>query len=544
MAFNPSSTIYLCNVPIDNTYQNQIFFSSRNAQNAYFSERVKKTFLNYLTVRKSLPDGAFTSSVRVDANIDELYECNYMYYQNANHGTRYFYAFITKLNYVSEGTTEICFETDVYQTWWFDVTLKLSYVVREHSVRDSRGENIVPEKFNFQDYYYTKYPDGATSLGEYGYLVTTTESYSDTGASEITVDSTDARKMSGIYQGLYFYYFSGANAYLKNFLKNVDKDCVLSVNVIPEFNVGFANIGLTEKSVEDPGYRQGWIQTNSEAPWREVYISPSVYREFEGYEPKNNKLFTSPYIKIIATNNSGEEAEYSIEDFDPEYSITFKMYGDISINPSVSLIPMRYKGVEENYMAGISIKNFPQCSFNTDTFKLWLTKNQFSTALGTVTGVAEVAGGIAMIATGAGTPVGVGLIAHGATGVMNTMNNVYQASTEPNKGHTGGVQNNLLTAIGRNKFDFYVRRIKREYAETIDNFFTMYGYATNKLKIPNISSRPYFNYVQTVDCNIEGGIPTDDMQKLKSMFNNGVTFWKSTATVGDYAVDNRPVIVG
>lgn len=533
MAFNPSSTIYLCNVPIDNTYQNQIYFSSTTEQQTYFSNRVQKTFSNYLTVRKTLPDGSLVSSVKVDCNIDDLYNCNYMYYQNANHGTRFFYAFITKLIYINEGTTEIRFETDVYQTWRFDVTLKESYVVREHSKTDNIGDNVVPEKFNFQDYRYTKYPDGTTSIGDWGYLVTSTEPYND-DATDTLSGQQAGKRMTGIYQGLYFYYFTGKTTALSEFLKNADKDCIISISVIPHFNVSNNPVGLGETAGE------GWISYADGVPEKTYNFNLEDDYYFETYKPKNNKLFTYPYRKFMVTNNSGNEVEYAIEHFIDPANVVFKMYGDISVNPSLTLIPQDHNNVSENYTTGISIKVFPQCSFNTDTFKLWLTKNQFSVGLGAVTGVGEIIGGVAMMATGAGAGVGGAMIAHGATGVLNTINSVYQASTEPNKGHTGNTQNNLLTAIGRNKFDFYMLKIRPEHAKTVDDFFTMYGYQTNKLKVPNVSSRPYFNYVQTVDCNITGAIPDDDMRQLKAMYNNGVTLWKSTATVGDYSVDNSP----
>ena len=92
----------------------------------------------------------------------------------------------------------------------------------------------------------------------------------------------------------------------------------------------------------------------------------------------------------------------------------------------------------------------------------------------------------------------------------------------------------------KNTLTIYIRKIKKHQAKIIDDFFTMFGYQTNSVKVPNISSRPYFNYVQTKGVNIVGSIPNDDMRILKAMFDNGVTLWKSTATVGDYSVDNSP----
>lgn len=44
--------------------------------------------------------------------------------------------------------------------------------------------------------------------------------------------------------------------------------------------------------------------------------------------------------------------------------------------------------------------------------------------------------------------------------------------------------------------------IKQEYARVIDNFFNMYGYKVNDVKIPNITGRLNWNYVKTVDINL------------------------------------------
>lgn len=550
MAFNPSSTIWLCTVPFDNTYKNVVDVTSVDEQKAYFEKRIVTTLSEYITVRKSLPDGGFQSSVKVNKNIDEIQTCNYMFYTNANHGIKYFYAFITNLIYVNEGTTEIVFETDVFHTWRFDITFLESYVVREHSATDKIGDNLVPEKFNFQDYEYRKasvYDENGNDydpLKNWGYLVATTEQRGS--------DGSRGKMMSGIYQGLYFYYYHNENN-LNNFLDEIEEeggDCVVFIAVIPEFCLSNNTIGATDTDKEN---REGWIYYSDEPATTTVCVGyqPENYT-FEGYKPKNKKLYTSPFNKLVVTNNNGEQAEYEAEYFDMDDPteltlLKFKLYGDVSANPSVTLVPYFYRGVAEKYDSGISISGFPQCSFNSDTFKLWLAKNQYGVALDTLGNVGQIVTGIATaVATGGvGAVLGATQVVTGVQGVMGTVNNVYQASKEPNKTHGGSAKNNLLTAINKNKFEFYWQRIKRQHAETVDNFFTMYGYQTNKLKIPNfvdpLKSRPYFNYVQTVDINITGGIPCDDMQRLKAIFNSGVTLWNPHETMYDYSVNNSPV---
>ena len=541
MAFNPNSTIWLCNVPIDSAYKNQIYFANRTQQQEYFRNKVVKTFAEYTPVRTTLPDGGVRSSIKVDANIDEIraLPCNYMYYQNANHGSRIFYAFITQIIYKSEYVTEIVFETDVFQTWMLDCKLQQSYVVREHSESDEIGEHTVPEKFNVPDYNFIKM-SSMTELDSLVYLV---------AATDTTIETAKRGNLhSGIYQGLHFHYARTVTALnnLLDALEDKGSDCIVFIAVVPEACLAGSQTIKVDGEETDAGagsITAGYIVTSTkpaEIP-RTLNMSSVAYT-FDGYVPKNNKLFTAPYQQIIITNHSGDMAEYNIEDFADRNNMEFVMFGDVSANPSITMYPKNYKGLKENYDCGISISGFPQCAFNSDTFKLWLAKNQYGVALDVVGGLINTGVGAAsaIMTGGVGAAIGGGQIASGITGILGSINNVYAASKEPNKLHAGSAKNNLLTAIGLNKFEIYCRMIKKNYAVTVDDFFTMYGYQTNCVKIPNVSKRPFFNYVQTVDVNITGGIPADDMERLKQVYNEGVTLWKAGATVGDYSVDNSP----
>ena len=530
MSFNPTSTIHLCNVAIDNTYKNQIYFATKGEQTNYFLGKAVKSFSNYNVIRKTLPNGDLQSSVKVAENIDNLRNCNYMFYQNANHGTKFYYAFIVKLIYINEETTEIVFETDVYQTWLFDVELLPSFVVREHSKSDAIGDNLVPEKFNFQDYVYADL-EVDNPLDDWGYLIASSEHFGE--------DGTRGTIISGVYQGLYFYYYESVEE-VNNCLDQLESegsDCVVFIALIPRFNIG--------ATVDENGTlsSKGLVVASGSPKFKEIIVDITQQpKTFGDYTPKNNKLHTYPYECFTVSNHNGNEVEYRIEDFVDRDTMIFHLYGDVSANPSVTLFPINYQNVTMNYDCGISISGFPQCSFNSDTFKLWLAKNQFGIGMDIVSGFGQiVAGGVTALATGgAGSAIGVGQAIAGAQQLLNVMNTSYQMSKEPNKSTSGSAKTNLLTAIGFNCFTFYHRKIKETYARMVDDFFTMYGYQTNRVKTPNVSSRPYYNYVQTADINIRGGIPNDDMLKLKQMYNSGVTLWKSNATIGGYSVDNAP----
>lgn len=97
-------------------------------------------------------------------------------------------------------------------------------------------------------------------------------------------------------------------------------------------------------------------------------------------------------------------------------------------------------------------------------------------------------------------------------------------------------------ASGKNTFHFYKMSIKREYAKIIDEFFNMFGYKVNEVKIPNITGRLNWNYVKLLNPNIEGTeIPESELNEFKKQLVNGITFWHNPQTFRDYSQSNNIV---
>lgn len=124
MAIQPNTNLRLLKLPflIDN--KNQLTFSNLEAQTSYF---LGLPYLEIDNIQYQRKD----SIIRYPAHIDSIIEYNYCMYQNENYGEKYFYAFITDMRYVNDGLTEISIQTDVWQTWQFDITFKQSFVERE-----------------------------------------------------------------------------------------------------------------------------------------------------------------------------------------------------------------------------------------------------------------------------------------------------------------------------------------------------------------------------------------------------------------------------
>ena len=98
---------------------------------------------------------------------------------------------------------------------------------------------------------------------------------------------------------------------------------------------------------------------------------------------------------------------------------------------------------------------------------------------------------------------------------------------------------NVAYDYGNNYQGLYILRkqIKPEYRRILGDFFKMFGYKTNEVKIPNFHTRQNWNYVQTESCMIVGNFNNNDLQKLKSIFDNGITLWH-TNDVGNYNLSN------
>lgn len=130
--FTPQSKIYLLKgVPIDamnNTFWGA--FDTTDKQFNFFMNNYDHIeFENYTYQRK---DG----TVVVPGLYDDLRLYNYLIYQNGDTGnkSKWIYCFITSLGYLNDNATSISFETDVIQTWRFEIEQNFleSYIAYEH----------------------------------------------------------------------------------------------------------------------------------------------------------------------------------------------------------------------------------------------------------------------------------------------------------------------------------------------------------------------------------------------------------------------------
>lgn len=130
--FTPQSKIYLLKgLEID--AMNNTFWGAFDTPEKQFNFFINNydhiVFENYTYQRK---DG----TVVVPGVYDDLRLYNYLIYQNGNTGNKakWIYCFITSLGYLNDNATSISFETDVIQTWRFEIEENFmeSYIAYEH----------------------------------------------------------------------------------------------------------------------------------------------------------------------------------------------------------------------------------------------------------------------------------------------------------------------------------------------------------------------------------------------------------------------------
>ena len=534
MYIAPNTVIkILHNCPLSNNYNHTIYFADRNSQYAYFNSLTKWTLpqQSYQRVNKGV--------MRVAYKAEDLYDCNYLMFQNTSFGSKWFYAFITSVEYVNNITSEITFEIDIMQTWFWDCSMKPCFVVREHSVDDSYGGNLVPEKLAIGEY----------EQGEF----TGTNLFTDWKI--VLVRSSNAVGVpyrGGFYSKIY------QQAEFKSYTPNEDgvNSLLVDLQAVDLFNNDGSILSLMMMpdrfiSEEDENIEASTTKTVPFSINKELHVG--------NYTPRNKKLLCYPYNFLSVSNLQGDNAEFHYELFTQDKAY-FRVICDTSVDPTAILVPQYYRVAEEggNLYERLVLKGFPKCAYTLNNFAERVLQGAAVaalTALSVGAGVAAVAGGGGAVAASAGTQalpastavstqvathagknayleMGKSMLKSTATGVLTEMAG---NSSAPYFRNVSGDSNAL---IGIDKFDFIFSNthITREFAERIDSYFDMYGYATNLVKVPNINSRPVWNYVQTEGCIVTGNVPADVLSTISDIFDHGITFWKNGSQLGNYGL--------
>lgn len=467
--------------------------------------------------------------IRVPFTEMKALNLNYLAFQNAGISNEWVFCFIDSIEWLSEKTTRINFSLDVFQNNFYNTNIKPCFVEYHHIPRreDGIGVNLVPVNLEA----------GETIVSQHKKLnLTPTDCCIFVTRGTVEQSWFDGRVENGVYcWGSIGHYdvttddgLEKINGLLKAYNDQGAQDAVIGLFMSPKLCIG----ALGGKEIKP--------KTTS------MQISGNA---FEGYKPKNKKLYSYPWLYCLADNNQGNTHIYRYEySYNQDKSIEFDSYGTIATLPQVLTAPKNYK-TRENLPHGLMNEalinsSFPMCSFSSDTYRAWLAQNKSSIALSQVqTAVNSTIGLGTSIAGLAG-----GSLQGGINGSSKTTSAFWdalgmlanQTDRSRNAGVTHGkaLSENVMTGIKECGVDFYEMSCKRQFAEMADSFFEQFGYPINKITMPNLRSRSRWNYVKTSHCGFTGNIDLDQLKKLRNIFDNGVTLWH-TDDIGNYSLSNN-----
>jgi hypothetical protein len=565
----------LSGIPFSSDYKHTRWFDSLSEQTSWYLSRNAVHSMGQTSFQRI--EGY--SYIKVDKSIDELWGTNYIMFQNTLYNNKWFYGFVTKLEYIREHLTYVHFHIDVLQTWRFDYTFKPSFVIREHCpLWNSDGTpiiNTVDEGLNYGTEYdivssqnYQPY-DGVFFLvivsksamhdannikaslnglpQPLSYYVHPFKLSGDVPNTMVGSNGLNASSISEVLQGimtqdktvndvvsLYVTEYFGSNLSYDGSLLMFDG------NRFEAVAVGTIN---TIHVKAFPSYEPKTVTLeNKYASYRSVVESKLlmypytqlILDDFKGNRVVlKNEYINDTTIKINVKGSLGthNKTAYSIDNYlqdeNQVYSyVTAMEHAVLNTNPNdipilndmLAAYLQGHRNSIQNQRNTIQFNNF------MDTAK-HMNNGSANALYGNIPGVINES--MDMVKGGGNAILKI-------QGIMAKQQDI--ANVPPSVSSMGSNSN---FDYGNYIYGLYIikKQIKTEYQKKLEDFFHMFGYKLNEVKLPNFHTRQHFNYVQTSSCTILGNFNNEDLQEIKNIFDNGITLWH-TDDIGNYDLVN------
>lgn len=555
----PNSVIQLFQgINIDNRYMHTIYFANESAQNSWFTGKVYKSYQGQSYTRYT------RNQIKIKDDVTSLFGCTYMRFMNDRTTDKWFYAFITAVDYVNENTALVTYEIDVMQTWFIpNGTLLPCFIERQHVNDDTFGINLEEEPVGSDVYDFTaiNVDNVDTDFSNFNVVYCTTQEPVDNemvrdgivcGATYNSLPKTSAT--SGVLKN------EMLNA-LGSWDKQQQKSDIVDMFMFP---TTFCNVGHNSATYH--------VKHNG---------------KLNNYTPKNNKLHSYPYSSLYITTNDGDSGMYRWEYFDGDiiHSNTgaqFDLNATLTGGGYIEIHPHAYNGITENFDAKLVMQNFPKCSWYFDAYQAWIASGgQYKTQYDL--NMVQKKGALAIVQSGlAGISTGTNAITSAENTAPNKLNPVttvakmglQTASTmvgteetylsyteardkigfefkdaryEPNI-LVGAQVPNISVGKGYLGYKFFKMHIRDDEAKRIDDFFSVYGYSINKVETPHLTGRQYWNFIKTRNAEIRGNMPASSKSAIGKIFDGGIFFWQDGDQVGNFSISvsngsiNNPIV--
>ncbi|ANT41186.1 major tail protein [Bacillus phage Claudi] len=581
-----SNVFFKKGVPFSNDNKHARWFDDIGEQFSYFSSRPTVHAMDEV----KFVENNGKNYIGADAGIDALRDVNYIMFQNAQYNNKWFYAFVTQLKRKTSSMTEVYFEIDVLQTWRFEMTMLSSFVVREHCpLWNPDGTpviNTIDEGLNYGTEYETVNVHHHIPNSGIRFLVI---------ACKKAVHGTNKDKvlpsLVGVGQPFSYYIVpfvdkdvvvkatiqgeSHRMSTLIDTLASLYKDDKMTNNIVTMFiteqtglkyttdenesgyGINFSSDGQVVEYAESDGAKMVYVSDCKQFSTKNTFIGS----KYDGYRSvKESKLLMYPYTVLTLDDMQGNRRDFKNE-YITRSDITLTAKGSLGTSNKISYSIAGYNMDINNPMHqfmldewGLQNINPNDVSIITELISAYIqgNKNQLHNQVDQITlnGTANVGQSL----LGAGTSLASGSYAGAASSGIGAVKGAGSSVLQlqaisakiddimnvPPTINKMGTNTSYDVGNGFNGVFLIKKQIKPEYQKKLEDFFKLYGYKKNEVKVPNLHTRQNWNYVQTKDVNIIGDFNTEDLNELKAIFDGGITLWH-TNDVGNYTLSNEVI---
>lgn len=570
------------NVPFDLKNNHTRWFDNSTQQNNYFNSLnpvETLTNLRYVNIDSGVMD--------LENYADSIDNVNYAIIENYNSGVsnsnvRRYFVFITKTEYINARNTKLHFEVDVLQTYHFDLQFKQSFVERQHlNSANKASENIdigdtYLNIFSHQvkggsdkvDMYFDTVLVTATDVlnasagSAYGgvvsgiitpllhYIVLVPKTFNDLPGLKIQLNGETIQEADGVFLPYNIF---------KAFKDETLANRIVSISYLPafpynhtvirsgdgtttnHFNIQVNNQGagkqLSVYETVESGYKNITIN-KFDAETIQDYVSVNVKQEINTYFSNNGitdpKLKQYPFVRVMLRDNFGGEIEIKPEYLDGN-TVRANLLTSISATPKIAYQLKNYKtgthmtnALISSVNADVEVVNdytatYIQGKKNVDNTNIVSGLGGSLVQLGSGIGIAIASGGTLGLVAGVATGVG---------GVVNTFNTLaghiakYQdIDNVPPSLQTQRGASSLMIGYNYAHPQVDIEVCDLEYLKRANSFLKQYGHTVKDVTDLNLKTRTHYNFIKTIGCNVVGTVPQNHLDKVRNIFDSGVTLW-------------------
>ena len=549
----PNTTLYVGVVPWNSDLKNVQSYPSRAEQISTIQGLLSHKYEYINIIRRD-------SDLILKGVNEDLTQCNYLMYQNKDISDKWYFAFIDNVTYNSLNSVIISHTIDVWQTYQFDITYYKNLILRGHVAKnaDTVGRWLAPEPISvapeferkhnvFNDlswtpqyvlhstsvynpktkkYEYKGSGTGASLSAEYGIFVDSdidvqnvVKKYGKLSPAEALKSDNDDEYSNWIADLL-----TGQIESFEKSLNNAVK--LISTTSISQLQ-DHRNELIGLYAIPDWVHSDTNKYATNNIKKKDVTITLPTTTLACGYTPRNKKMLSSLCKAYLFYNENGFKLPLKPELFTSDTPVFTVKSTELSTNGFLLQI-----GSYADYTAKTN-----KISYNCENRLGYDANTGLDKVLNTLTSAVGVVNAVGSVASQAFAG-NVGGAVQGAVGAVQQSINMIDALGQ--RGVNTGASGDIMSITENRAMPVFADVSPTEaQCRYIDDYLDVYGYAINEIgKISSyMKNRSNWNYIQVANCNIKVSAPNDDVNKLKQMFESGVTIWHSH--FGDYDQNNN-----